>query len=651
MSYDKGPLEALPPPSFEGTGSSPQPSEQNESSSQANGRLYVVVHSESGLISTTTDKSLKSSLNEIHEFVNQHFEILDSDQLKHLEATIQDRISSLNGRAEKLVEDSRVLSKMPKFLQNIAKKFAELAFRGIDLAGNEGNQKVGAETLRMLEQQLPFRETTERNISTFAKQIRTKSENKLPQELTEALARLQMQQIPASEKQAAITTIESALKQSVEEMKNGNPEGAEKATALLRQTFLLLKNNELGGKINQSFLEAAEKGFDSAQPDQVDTLAKQLRTVVNPFKDKNDALSKSPLGRQLENVITEKTWNRFNDLKPAIVNQTDNIEFGETDSTVPEMRSVDFNNYGLRPDPDSVKYKEDTKFVASFSFNGENYDLTGSDQKVIFDEKQGMLFNKGMGGAQLNYDQVNVKELESGAVLMTLCDGCGQSGGALRAAKEVLRLSEGNEEDFDGLPDSHAVASKQLDRLQSAQEQLLANREEIEGDTTFVQAYIQAGVLCGVAVGDAKLFVMSKDQEGNWTCKDLTKDASALRDATDSGGRFCGQTRGAPELDTVKSISHRLEKGDIVLISSDGVADCFDPHILDNESKDIETNMASLLKDCETSADMQERIQDHLQKVTFEEKIIFLTSNKAKPPHQKGWGKMDNANMGFFTYQ
>jgi serine/threonine protein phosphatase PrpC len=207
-----------------------------------------------------------------------------------------------------------------------------------------------------------------------------------------------------------------------------------------------------------------------------------------------------------------------------------------------------------------------------------------------------------------------------------------------------------NENRFNRLTSSQEATTQQLSLLKVAQDHLKKQSSEIEGDTTFVQTYIQGEILCGVSVGDAKIFIMRPNADKKWECLDLSQDARGLADPTDSGGRLSGKSGAYPELDGIKAVSFQLQKGDIVMISSDGVSDCFDPANLKDGSEKMEANMSTVLNGCSNAEDIQGKITDYLQEKTIEEKMKFFTTNKGKFPHQTGWGKMDNANMAFFTY-
>lgn len=469
------------------------------------------------------------------------------------------------------------------------------------------------------------------------------------------------------------TAINKMLKNSVEQIKLGDKEGVQLAENLLS---ILLKNSRRGDQtspnplaksvgaltweesdlvnVRQLFKSEVKRTFEDCKPEQVHGLAEQLREVLKDFK------SNSQLYIDLDQVIGKETWEHFNDLKITVMNKTGNIPLEETPVFSFKAHSVEFNNYGLRPDPDSVVYRdgdagatEDQKkqYVQSFKFGGGSITIP-PDQEVVFDKEQNMLFNQKDAKSMLNCDQVSTKALESGACIMTLADGCALSKFAQTAAAEAVKLSMDDVKDkFAGVKDSHDVTLRQLNYVQDVQKSFLERDEKIEGDTTFVQAYIQAGVLCGVAIGDAKLFVMRKTDNG-WQCIDLTKDPRAGREASDSGGRFSGQSNQAPQLDNVRAISFPLEKGDIVMVSSDGVADCFDPHELKDGSKNLEENMAALLtqNECTNSNEIQKCIENRLQSVTFEEKLLKLRGGVVPKEGKTGWGKMDNANMSFFTY-
>ncbi|WP_068467422.1 hypothetical protein [Candidatus Protochlamydia phocaeensis] len=90
---------------------------------------------------------------------------------------------------------------------------------------------------------MPIPETTERNIHKIADQIKAQEGHPQSTEVAKDLATLQMRQISTPEKQAALTTVKTALR-VFRTNENGNSEEAAKATALLKQTYLLFHQAE-----------------------------------------------------------------------------------------------------------------------------------------------------------------------------------------------------------------------------------------------------------------------------------------------------------------------------------------------------------------------------------------------------------------------
>lgn len=480
-------------------------------------------------------------------------------------------------------------------------------------------------------------------------------------------------------KKAAVEKIQNSLTGSIRQLALGSNNGINHISSLVEQACggligSLQKPNE-GQRLSEEQKEGneaiaqlveslgnhlsseVEKSFAHCQPNEVLNFARGLRQAVDPLKQfakKHEGSTKDvmdaakALGSGLDDVkktIGKSTWEHFDAVSVQVVEETANYPLDGNDS-VEEPTSVVFNNYGLIPDEGSVKKGDGENTL--FSVDGKEY--TGGPH-VKYDEGQGMLF--GTSGSIENHDQCHCLTVQSGVKLMILTDGCGQSKGATNAAQFIItKLNEKAEELFESVKTSQDLARAQVGFVKFAQEEMLKNRSEIEGDSTFVFAACKGNVCNIVSVGDAKAFKFSPKEDGSVKCMDLTKDPRGLADPTDSGGRFFGgTTEYSPELDGIRSVSILMDEGDILILSSDGVADCFDPAVLDDGSADIETNMSNLLEGCTNADEMLDRIKDDLQAKTFDQHIHLLTQAGRLPPHQPGQGKVDNANMTTFTYK
>lgn len=400
-----------------------------------------------------------------------------------------------------------------------------------------------------------------------------------------------------------------------------------------------------------------------------------IRSLTNTFPKESHYNRKAFFGNfekiYINPLLEEISWKYFDQIERKAIAATENFPVQNTGSTPTVSLEVDFNNYGVRPIPETVKRDENGE-IQSFQY----IDIEGNQKechpKVPLLEINGMIFSSYSGGDRDNHDVVATQELEGGrGFLVTLCDGCGLSRSATNAAQFITeritmtlpaRLAEAG--------DAHSMLQAQFSAVQTAQQEMQSLGREDVGTTTLVQAAIKGDVLTGIIVGDTKLFVLRKRQEGGFECIDLSQ-SSVSRDPTDSGGRFVGSGErngldtskvASPELSRIKAVSFHLRPGDIVLASSDGVADCFDPRILGepDASRTLESNLTGVLNDLssvpqeEILNKISDRVKTEIQKRTITSKILDLDGvdigDPARDP-KPGWGKPDNANMGLYYYR
>ncbi len=416
-------------------------------------------------------------------------------------------------------------------------------------------------------------------------------------------------------------------------------------------TKLLLKVG-VGERFEEELIQYLQDGGEDNIVRRTQQVRELIQSITNLKASAKDAVN---------NVIGKVSWDKFNLFKTDAVQKVTNYSLTSTHEQA-EPHVVDFNNYGIVP---LSVVRNANGAITSFEY----LDKTGNQQTFQVKPQFPVIENDGVillgdnRGTHENHDVVSKHLFQNGGgMLMTLCDGCGQSHSAKLAAALVVNLMTGYlRGGFAGGIDeyaqtAHDALKMQFDALQEAQRCLSVQEPNEFGDTTLAQTFVKGDVLTGVFVGDAKGFILRPREGGVWQCIDLTKGDASQRDATDSGGRLVGNAghNPPPELDRIRAVSVKLEKGDVVMILSDGVSDCFDPQELRDGSLEMESNVAAALHElsgdqADLTQKMEERLKQQIQARTVEEKIQHFSGN-FKIQHQPGWGKMDNANMGFYVH-
>jgi hypothetical protein len=135
-----------------------------------------------GRVYTTPSKGLKGKLSAIWEQIGK----INLKEITKKISPSEEQVSSLTGRAKNL--KGELQSKIPKPLQDIAKKFAKVVARGVESTENK---------IDMLTTSLPFKKTLE-------------------EKEAKALETLKNPKASASEKQKALSRIEISLKESID---------------------------------------------------------------------------------------------------------------------------------------------------------------------------------------------------------------------------------------------------------------------------------------------------------------------------------------------------------------------------------------------------------------------------------------------------
>jgi serine/threonine protein phosphatase PrpC len=378
----------------------------------------------------------------------------------------------------------------------------------------------------------------------------------------------------------------------------------------------------------------------------------------------------------------KKKWDKYNEIVTGFVDQLPDIKFARNNLSNSKPRKKDYNNYGFTPDAEGVTTIEvdGVKMVSGFTWNNNTYTLANDPKKGMLYQldNNGQLFHPGAAGSAIYHDRVEVSDSDSKGKIITLCDGCGHSNGAAKAAEIAASTAQAWVADgIAGCQTLKELAQLSLGALKAAQITLHADHA-FEGDTTFVQACIKDGIATGVVVGDSKVFVLESQGSGKWRVRDISGLPQGKTSVSDSGGYLSAsndttddyqQVPRPPNLAQMRVFAARLPPGAFLYVCSDGVSDCFDPsHLrskppsdfdpqstdnawdLENHPEQVKIaetgvciNLAEVLKGCSTEKEVLAKIISHLAEVTAEEKVLKLTGQKTR--HQPGWGKADDAAM------
>ncbi|CDR34067.1 PP2C family serine/threonine-protein phosphatase [Criblamydia sequanensis] len=349
-------------------------------------------------------------------------------------------------------------------------------------------------------------------------------------------------------------------------------------------------------------------------------------------------------------LVSSISWEHIDEVGDFAISSIKDEPLSKKPTSFRNFKSVLFNNYGLLPQDFSYSIEtDDEEYVARFQFGGKWYEIPKNLHIICDPEQRKMLFLEATTGALENHDQCKIDVIEN-FLFLGLTDGCGQNRGATVSATRVLDeiTSYLIVSDLNKTKTVKEALKIEFEALKHTQEILIKEADEIRGDTTLTFCLVKGNSLTGLSVGDSKIFILRRS-EGDWKIFDL---ASTTRTSPeDCGGRLVG-TGSTPELAALAFFSFKLMEGDIVFLCSDGVSDCFDPAILKNGSPSLIKNLEDLLKEnsCRNAEEMEDLLVRELQLRTFEEKRqLFAGANKVEPT--QGSGKLDNANMCFYTYK
>lgn len=409
----------------------------------------------------------------------------------------------------------------------------------------------------------------------------------------------------------------------------------------------------------KKIIDIALKGaFEQAEnagmvPGLVKGLNEQLKQLYHAKGNEDSDANKDSVETKYANGIRDGmrsyTWKNYDVINNQKINETNPINFTKTENNKIKYQPMVFNNYGLHPDknseieyyPSKVKITQTTylknkvgefKPVKSCISNGKKYSFTEKDPlQALYDKKQGAIFLTSAGGNVENHDSFKIKELKDGSILIGVTDGCSWAN-ATEAADQVAEQSCKNaNERFLNCKNSTAALSELSKGVKATQEYSLNNI--VGQDATMGQVYINKAsrVGCAVTAGDTGVIRIRKTKEG-FDCISLVNPVRLSPSPKDSGGRVTSSISDVstnkkydPELDKMEFSSWQSDKGDIIIVCSDG--------ILDNLDIESDEGRQELNKALGEGA----QLDQVMQKI----KEIVLNKSEAKRNHYYTTGRED----------
>lgn len=354
--------------------------------------------------------------------------------------------------------------------------------------------------------------------------------------------------------------------------------------------------------------------------------------------------------------------NNFASIKANIINSIPDFKLNHSDLNL-QSGFHNFNNYGYRPE------------------EGEEFPENPGEPEgaKIQPKEDGMIYP--IGNADINCDKVLVDQGRDFATAV-FCDGCGQGNRSLTAADTASGFAAtqllagvqnkivGTDKKMESVRD---VVQLHLETLEATQADMMA--KNVDGQTTISLATVVDNYAVLSHIGDSKAFIIRKDSEsGKLTCFEPTEGSRGSGDSKDPGGMLGDAERdqsGKPYAD-YRNLGVEvvlLEKGDLIMLCSDGIHDNLDPETLgltptsqgylgdkwtEKDKNDfMKKTLNSILKGCSNFTEMNKKIDDFIYQSTAALKRELLTSvnpRETAKDHQKFPGKPDHAGRIFIQY-
>lgn len=343
------------------------------------------------------------------------------------------------------------------------------------------------------------------------------------------------------------------------------------------------------------------------------------------------------------------------------------------------------NNYGLTPVPGSIQteVKGGKTYVLEYKFVDQNnkeqrVDLRGEESGAYL-SSDGRIFTEER--TEINNDYAYLPpSTHQGAYTIAFTDGCSWGKSAQAAAQTAAQTAQKyvDQAVLDGkIKTTQDAARIHLEAFNKAQEAIKDSSGETFGTTTIELITIVDGLAVVTSLGDPKVFVTRKQEDGTHTCVDVTQGERGLAgDATDCGGRLGsyvtvqspdGTEIDGPDYRNLKVSIFKLQDGDMLHTVSDGVHDCLDPHTLGLSPSDcglletewnldlpahraatqkyMQDTFAKIVQGCKSEGDIPQAMNNYLEDVTRTQKIFMQQGGNMKNKSPSEYpGKIDHAN-------
>jgi len=94
------------------------------------------------------------------------------------------------------------------------------------------------------------------------------------------------------------------------------------------------------------------------------------------------------------------------------------------------------------------------------------------------------------------------------------------------------------------------------------------------GKAVMTQVNIVGRTLVASSIGDAPVFVLRRQPDGEVRCINVTKEMRTGYNFAEPHGQIAGEKEGL--LSTIRSMAFQLQEGDMILLGSDGLGDPFE---------------------------------------------------------------------------
>jgi len=306
--------------------------------------------------------------------------------------------------------------------------------------------------------------------------------------------------------------------------------------------------------------------------------AKKLQTAQVRIEDlentKQVALEKGR--KELEGALKD---GNFDVISANLLDQIPkNIQIDLKQKVIGEAKPFNFNNYALAPDK-NIKLEEQTDGTYLCALGDKEVTLPKPAEKT--EEGHLLVAGGGLGGPGNNCD-VSTITTTNGIQSSILCDGCNwgiKPKKAAEVANKEASVYFTNKIKENPPQYIHEVGKIRLESLDYAHKKIMETAEgQNGGGTTFTCMDRIGDDALITSVGDTKVYIIRTDENGKKTCFEVTAGTRGnITDASQSGGRIGSWSQGKADYRNLSQFYVKLQKGDVVVMGSDGVHDNLDP--------------------------------------------------------------------------